>query len=39
MAGGSLNGNLVVPISSHRTITSGPCPSGSYAYCKYKLYQ
>lgn len=24
--GGTLNGNLVGPRSSHRTITAGPCP-------------
>ena len=37
MTKGSLNGNLVVLMSSHGTITSGPCPPGSYAYCNYYI--
>ena len=41
-AGGTLNGDLVGPRSSHGTVTAGPCPISKkgelYTYCTYVLY-
>ena len=38
-AGGTLNGDLVGPRSSHGTVTADPCPNSKigelYTYCTY----